>query len=650
MAQGGPFILLDYSSQMYINSIKSLQWEKSSNNVVSKVIDIDDGLSCFIVMSNDDIKSFDPIFNKVIDTLLDNLWSSYTDVYNNFSISLDQINSFLKSFEEKWNEIAGNNIIIGLLEKTKFHFSKIWNASCYLMNENEVTEVSYSIDSVEEFSYISSWDLKRNDIVFLSNIRLFDYLTKTDLLEAQSTDEVDLITENVVGVLTWETLQESLDILSFQVIQEEIIKESKIYKTASELLYRLSDNNFVKRILAFGLLFREKIDTKGKTTKNIIFASWIIVSFFLLSLIIGSVVSTTTNSKDINLSKEKLIEARKYIRVASENISNNDVFDLNIKKAEEIVFDVKNKQLFLNDIDKILNDISVIKKQFNWIETFDANTTNIIYSKDLSWIIDLITLNNKYYFVNKNSIVWPYIIWQEPKEFSFENLWEDTFIDAVTLWNDIMLITKESKVVSFWKSKEFKFVDVIGQDKWESANFLATYGSNIYLVDNKDNQIYKHQPLSSWFASGIPYIRFEDSKNFWKDIASIWIDGWIYILNKDLTLFKLFVTPKYRLESIRLDKLPKNYNLTDPTSQVTIITRNDLYYVYFFFNNKIWIFEPGSRRYQDVKHLTYLWQIEWKSNVMKSVHITHDGEVLVANDKWLYKMMFEITDWKLIVR
>jgi hypothetical protein len=72
-----------------------------------------------------------------------------------------------------------------------------------------------------------------------------------------------------------------------------------------------------------------------------------------------------------------------------------------------------------------------------------------------------------------------------------------------------------------------------------------------------------------------------------------------------LSLVKFFRSPKYRLESIVINKLPKNYVLEN-NSAVKIFTRPNLSYVYLLLNNKIWIFEPNTRISADTKSLTYL--------------------------------------------
>jgi len=84
-----------------------------------------------------------------------------------------------------------------------------------------------------------------------------------------------------------------------------------------------------------------------------------------LFLIISSLLSKSIeNSKTVEY-KNNLIQAREYIRLANQNLANKEAFELNIKKAEELVEKVSKEKLFLNDIKNINDDISIIKKQFN---------------------------------------------------------------------------------------------------------------------------------------------------------------------------------------------------------------------------------------------------------------------------------------------
>ena len=109
--------------------------------------------------------------------------------------------------------------------------------------------------------------------------------------------------------------------------------------------------------------------------------------------------------------KNKLIEAQLIIEKSNKDMGNRDVFNANMKKAEEIIFEVRKKQIFLNDVKKLLGDISVLKKQMNGVESFDPKTSPSEYIfEDLDFGVNSIfQINKKLYFIGKTSLIGPYI-------------------------------------------------------------------------------------------------------------------------------------------------------------------------------------------------------------------------------------------------
>jgi hypothetical protein len=53
-------------------------------------------------------------------------------------------------------------------------------------------------------------------------------------------------------------------------------------------------------------------------------------------------------------------------------------------------------------------------------------------------------------------------------------------------------------------------MDVSGQDQWQSNKLISSYGSNIYLVDDKKAQIYKHSLSGNTFSKAKEYLNNED--------------------------------------------------------------------------------------------------------------------------------------------
>jgi hypothetical protein len=125
------------------------------------------------------------------------------------------------------------------------------------------------------------------------------------------------------------------------------------------------------------------------------------VSLILIYQVLSALVSVTTNNNTKELAKAELIEAKSYIRIASENIANQNNFELNIQSAEALIDKIREKKIFLNDIEKINDDINILKKQFNKIEAFDETIDNALYQGDFQNAIKIIKNNKKPFVINE---------------------------------------------------------------------------------------------------------------------------------------------------------------------------------------------------------------------------------------------------------
>ena len=617
------------------------------NNITYKKINLDKNLDCFILISSSDDNLPDLVLNKIVDAIIDKI--SIKETYNDFSDALEFINSFLKTWMQNNEKIYDLDVVIWILNRNNFIFSNIWNSSCYLLkNDNDLIEITEKHETKKFFSFISSWELSDEETLILWTKRLLNYLSKSDFLDWQIDNNIDNFTINIKNILKSEILEDNIWVACIRYNTTSFHVETNNYlEKIKHIIMHLADNKFAKKIVAFYMLTIDYISKQSKNIKNIIFLAWAIISFSLLYFIISGIVWITNNTKEKEISKENLVKAREYIRLASENISNPEAFELNIKKSEELINDITNKDLFSNDISKIFDDISIIKKQFNKVETLDVNEEDIIYSWDLKKSVKILK-NDKYFIILEKWIIWPIIPWRDPENKSFDKLWEyEFFIDATLVWSNIYLLTNQSNLVSYSKTWHFKFIDVENQAKWENSKSITSYSKNIYLTWKDNAQIFKHKELWNNFWVWSEYLNKEDVTSIW-EILSIWIDWWIYILKKDLSLIKLFKDPKYRLESIILNNLPKNYNL-ESSSRIEIKTSNNLNYVYFLLNNKIWVFEPNTRRFQDTKSLTYIGQIRWSENI-KDFYINYDWEVVILNDSSILKLDFEIAEDRLILK
>jgi len=296
------------------------------------------------------------------------------------------------------------------------------------------------------------------------------------------------------------------------------------------------------------------------------------------------------------------------------------------------------------------SDINILKKQFNKIETFDSWDENEVYSGNFSDFVKLILRDDKKYVIQQKWVTGPINTGTTPKEYINTQLDSDEFfLDATVIWSDIYLNTNKSKIVKFSKNWYFSFMDVKDQAQWNENKIIKSYGSNIYLVDSKKAQIYKHTLNGTSFTKWQEYLNLDYVNALW-EIVSIAIDGGFYILRSDLVMQKFFASPEYEMSGISLNNLPKNYKIEDEDAKIEVKTRADLNYVYMLLNNKIFVFQPNSTNYRDVSALNYIGQIDVWNSVIQDFYINHDAELWIINSNGIYDLRFEISDDKLIIR
>ena len=635
---------------MFESNLKKIDVSKK-NTIIKKQISLGPNLNCFILISCSNEKFAEIFLNKIFDLTIDKI--SELNAYDDFTYALESLNSMIKAWETDNAKNIKADIIISILAKNNFMFSTLWKPSCYLIKANkEIIEITEREENKKAFSFVSSWELHDDEIIIMWTKRLLNYLSNSDFIDWLDFLKIEDFNKNIKKILTWEILDENIVICSIKYSKTSSsweLANAKLLELAQTTI-KLLDNKVIKNLIARINLIKEKIKKQSKQVKNIIFLSWITVSFIFLYIMVSSVIWITNNSTQKEESKKNLIQARELVRLASENVANPEIFEQNIKKAEEIIFETKNKKLFLNDIWKILDDISIIKKQFNNIETFEENEENMILPWDFSLATKVLKNSGKLYIIKQKKILWPIIAGKTPTETEFSKLeLDEVFVDASVVWNEIILLTNFSKIVSFNKNSQFSYKDSIWQKTWEEAKSFSSYGQNIYLLSSSQNQIFKHRKSWNNFWAWVPYLKKQDSETISK-ILSIWIDWWIYMLKDDLSIVKLFASPKYRLESIIINKLPSNYEIENPKNKINLKSQAKLNYLYMLLNEKIWVFRPNTRRFQNTKSLTYIWQIEAKNEKIIDFFVNNDWELIVLNKSWIYRLNFEISDDKLMIR
>jgi hypothetical protein len=106
----------------------------------------------------------------------------------------------------------------------------------------------------------------------------------------------------------------------------------------------------------------------------------------------------------------------------------------------------------------------------------------------------------------------------------------------------------------------------------------------------------------------------------------------------------------YTMTGITLNKVPWAYTL-GWTGPHALIIRPNLNFIYILSGNRIWIFEPDSKRFQDVRSWTYKAQLEIATDEeIRNISIPRDGMIYIVTNLWVYDAGFEFIDKNIILK
>lgn len=188
----------------------------------------------------------------------------------------------------------------------------------------------------------------------------------------------------------------------------------------------------------------------------------------------------------------------------------------------------------------------------------------------------------------------------------------------------IFISTKNNRILTA-RQNDFTYVTVTGQDTWETSERIKVFNSNIYLVNTTEGQIYKHRPGVNGFSQ-----KSNTLTNPIPNMLDIGIDGGFYALSSDGKVHRIL--PNKNPTTIILNKVPGEYSLSNE-GVTNLIVKPNLKYIYILNQGRIWIFEPDSKKFSDVRSWTYIAQFEIDTKEeIRSITVPRDGLIyLVTN-------------------
>lgn len=189
------------------------------------------------------------------------------------------------------------------------------------------------------------------------------------------------------------------------------------------------------------------------------FALGIGVSLGLLILIVRSVFYTSMETAVPEEYKTKLIEAEQIIGKSTRDMANRELFKESLSKAESLVFEVRDKKMFANDVKSLLEKISVLKRQLNGIESVSLDGKPVDFAlPEGTTPIALLEYTKKFYVVASKGIYGPYLKGNETKFAPFPD-GETAKSADITTEGNIFVLTNNNKIVRYAKG-EFNYINV----------------------------------------------------------------------------------------------------------------------------------------------------------------------------------------------
>ncbi len=370
---------------------------------------------------------------------------------------------------------------------------------------------------------------------------------------------------------------------------------------------------------------------------------WILF-FWLIYILIWAIFTTVSvPQSDI---KSQILAAQTLIESSQKLTSNSQAFNANIKEAENILFKIRDKQEYLKDTQELLQRIEAMKKEMYDIQSIDLKKKESIIKFnpiDISpiWLFEY---GKKLNLIGKNSSILWYIRWNPLTPISPYPPWEEALSVDITEDGNFYFLTKNNRVLST-KRNEITYVNVTGQDTWENATKLRSFNNNIYLIDELWGQIFKHKPGLNGFSQ-----KSEVLPKSLSGILDVGIDGGFYIVTDEPKIVRI-ISKEWSTESgIMLNKIPGEF-LLGQSQNTQIVVRQNLNFIYLLSGDRIWIFEPDSKRFQDVHAWNYIAQLEISTDEsIRSISVPRDGFIYIVTNLGVYDVPFDFIDKNIILK
>ena len=611
----------------------------------SHILTPHDAVSLFCIIDGESESTVSILEDHILESISSTEWNM-RETSHDFSYITEHYNSFVTHFPRE--DISDIRILIGMLQGEDLTLSTVWGThGVFIEGSGEFIDITVHENRSHEFHSITTGKIPVGATVYLANDDI-EHILGHDVLGELASLPPDIWSDTSKRTIERE-IWVNLHIirLSRRIYTTPTIVSTRWRKQADILRDRgvvLVEYIRSKRMWEKTKWLIQKLPTLSNTRYQFAFLAIGVVLLFALaySLVSSILWVLSTNTSD---TKNLLIQANILIDDGQKLSGNATAFNTKITQAEKILFDLRKEQTHMVDTQKLLDRIASMKKEVYDIQSIDMTQLSSIIPFNPAEFspVGMIEKDKKlillgewgailnYVTGDKTIKIVPYPGWERVKSF---DAGEDGSVYILTTQNHILSPHRD----------EFAYVNVTGQNSWEDALSIKTFNGNIYLLETSKNQIQRHKPGLNGFSqkSGL-------MEKVQPGIFDISIDGGVYLYMEDGKILR-YLWDKNTLTSIILNKIPGEWGI-DTSKISTFITRSYLSYTYILNGKRIWIFQPDSKRFQDVKSWNYIGQFELNTeSTIKSINVPRDGLIYVTTSSGIYGLNFEFVDGKIIFK
>lgn len=592
----------------------------------------------------------DHILSVLEDHLLETISSTewtHEESDQDFTFLTEHYNRFIKNLDSE--DLDGVSVALWLLKGNHIILSTIGNACAVLVEHEEVSKITSGEKQKIDFHSLTSGDISRDTTIFFSNSDIISALGEGVLVELSELKGEEF--ESAAYSIIARELHTPLHLVRIAQKQYHSDNQEKRWKQRSIMPRKAAQlPTYIKNHQIITAL-RKKIHNtslhNNQTARYIFLGTGAMIIMLLLYTFFRGLSMGITQVSDE--SKEKILTARTLIEESQKLKNNPTAFNAKIQEAREILFWLRNEQKYLTDTQELLGRIEALQKEAYDIQTIDLPKREVAVAGEANGLHPILTLsvNNKLIVAGDKKILTSYVPWTPIDTLIDYPQGDEAVSMDITDKGTPYILSKGKKLYTLNAQNVVIPVITGGKDTWEAGSAIHIYNNHIYLLSESGDQIYKYKPSGNGFAS---------KTNVFSDVLSnkildFSIDGGYYLLLEDGKIGRYISTKNTGIEGLTLNRIPEGTWNIDSTQKSQIIGTERLSYVYIRNGKRLWVFQPNSRRYQDITALEYIAQLELQSpDEIRDISIPRDGTFLISTSHNVYSVQFEIVDGKLVLK